>query len=206
MSRHQSSVENIVSCYPQTKCNSHQSPSNILVSDKIPQFFAVVLLIVPILQLPRSQRFYGSLMAGEYFCNLFSVCRILVDEVLYCILVALLFWIEDSIERVECDPLRDKCIDHVICILGLPKPTQTSFKVNIHLINIPSWTYDLTQPDAIKDVFLYIDELGFEFLGWDSTKKCPFIISKDTVRKIAFKETLSQEEQLHVKGLNEKRY
>jgi len=43
------------------------------------------------------------------------------------------------------------------------------------LLNLPSWIYDIKYPEE-RAIFLYIDEGGYLFLGWDWDKKRPFHI------------------------------
>ncbi len=66
--------------------------------------------------------------------------------------------------------------------------------VDINLINIPSWVDD-TSLDILKDIALYIDKDGFEFVGWDSERKKPFIFSKLTIEKMVYYEPLDKEEE-----------
>lgn len=55
------------------------------------------------------------------------------------------------------------------------------------LLNIPSWIRDSTRKREInlekvfRHVFLYINDEGSEFIGWDTRMKKPFLIPKDVI-------------------------
>lgn len=72
---------------------------------------------------------------------------------------------------------------------------------NIELINLPAWTYDSGQHDIIKDVILYIDDDGFEFLEWDSEAKRPFLLPKPMVEAISYPEALTEDELSYISEL-----
>lgn len=59
---------------------------------------------------------------------------------------------------------------------------QPRSSTKINLINIPSWVREASQ-DNEKDVALYIDDEGFEFLGWDSEENRPYLFTNSTLEK-----------------------
>jgi hypothetical protein len=56
---------------------------------------------------------------------------------------------------------------------------------NLTLVNIPSWVRDSKRQfeDVLRAVFLYIDQNGYEFFGWDwdARPPCPRHISKEDI-------------------------
>jgi len=72
------------------------------------------------------------------------------------------------------------------------------------LLNIPSWVND-TSEDVLKDIILYIDETGIEFLEWDSEEKEPFIFPMKTLLRKSYDIQMSDEEISHIKKLTEER-
>ncbi|MFQ6088369.1 MAG: hypothetical protein ACE5K0_05665 [Candidatus Methanofastidiosia archaeon] len=51
------------------------------------------------------------------------------------------------------------------------------------LINLPAWVEDKEHEDVFHSAFLYIDNGGFEFFGWDWKKKEPFFVPKESIIK-----------------------
>jgi hypothetical protein len=49
------------------------------------------------------------------------------------------------------------------------------------LLNLPSWIDD-PEVDAERAIFLYVDSLGYKFLGWDWSADRPFHIPDDLIR------------------------
>jgi UDP-2,3-diacylglucosamine pyrophosphatase LpxH len=74
--------------------------------------------------------------------------------------------------------------------------------VKINLLNIPSWVNDSSE-DVLKDIILYIDETGIEFLEWDSEEKEPFIFPMKTLLRKSYDIQMSDEEISHIKKLTE---
>lgn len=62
-------------------------------------------------------------------------------------------------------------------ILGKKAPT------NLSLVNIPSWVKDTKSryQNVLRAVFLYIDQNGYEYFGWDWKARCPRHISKEDI-------------------------
>ena len=81
---------------------------------------------------------------------------------------------------------------------------KSEFAPNIELINLPAWAHDAGQRDIIKDVFLYIDDDGFEFLEWDSEAKRPFLLPKPMVEAISYPEALTMDELSYISELSKK--
>jgi UDP-2,3-diacylglucosamine pyrophosphatase LpxH len=81
---------------------------------------------------------------------------------------------------------------------------ESEFAPNIELINLPAWAYDAEQRDIIKDVFLYIDDDGFEFVEWDSEAKRPFLIPKPMVEAVSYLEALTEDELSYISELSKK--
>lgn len=57
--------------------------------------------------------------------------------------------------------------------------------LDVRLLNIPAWVKDLRshkkREDVLRAAFLYIDEYGSEFIGWDWDKSMPFFIPKKVI-------------------------
>jgi len=81
---------------------------------------------------------------------------------------------------------------------------KSEFAPNIELINLPAWAHDAGQRDIIKDVFLYIDDDGFEFLEWDSEAKRPFLLPKPMVEAVSYPEALTKDELSYISELSKK--
>lgn len=54
------------------------------------------------------------------------------------------------------------------------------------LLNLPAWSKDLDEKEdrqqVLQAVFLYIDNEGYEFLGWDWISLKPFLIPKELIK------------------------
>ena len=54
------------------------------------------------------------------------------------------------------------------------------------LLNLPAWSKDLDEKEdrqqVLQAVFLYIDNEGYEFLGWDWVSLKPFLIPKELIK------------------------
>jgi UDP-2,3-diacylglucosamine pyrophosphatase LpxH len=53
------------------------------------------------------------------------------------------------------------------------------------LLNIPAWSKDLTleRQEVLQAVFLYIDNEGYKFFGWDWVSFKPFLIPKELIKQ-----------------------
>lgn len=69
-------------------------------------------------------------------------------------------------------------------------------KEDILLINIPAWVTDSAEKykRIFNEVFLYIDDEGFELFGWDNEKGEPYHIPRWAAEKIGDKEILEPQE------------
>ena len=69
--------------------------------------------------------------------------------------------------------------DEIRNILGV----ETSFRGR--LLNLPAWSKDLSEEreEVLQAVFLYIDEEGSWFFGWDWEKQTPFLIPKPLIKE-----------------------
>ncbi len=69
--------------------------------------------------------------------------------------------------------------DEIGNILGI----ETSFRGR--LLNLPAWSKDLSEEreEVLQAVFLYIDEEGSWFFGWDWEKQTPFLIPKPLIKE-----------------------
>ncbi len=75
-------------------------------------------------------------------------------------------------------------------------------EVKINLLNIPSWLNDSTEK-VPRDIILYIDDYGIEFLKWDAEEKHPFIFPISTILRMSYDIPLNKEEISNIQELTE---
>ena len=63
------------------------------------------------------------------------------------------------------------------------------------LLNIPSWVKDQAKEDVLLATFLYIDDEGAYYVGWDWNEEAPFLISDEAISDRVRGLTLSNEAQ-----------
>jgi len=71
------------------------------------------------------------------------------------------------------------------------------------LINLPAWVRDSSEKgkQVSQNVFLYIDENGFEFFGWDDEKREPYHIPDWAAEKIGDRKAFEKKEIESVRNL-----
>jgi len=81
--------------------------------------------------------------------------------------------------------------DEIKEILG----EETSFQGC--LLNLPAWSKDLSEEreEVLQALFLYIDEEGSWFLGWDWVGERPFLIPKQLVKERRDRKTVVKDEE-----------
>jgi len=70
------------------------------------------------------------------------------------------------------------------------------WKTELTLLNIPSWVKDQAKDDVLLATFLYIDDEGAYYVGWDWDKNSPFLISDEAISNRVKGVTLSEEAQV----------
>ncbi len=69
-------------------------------------------------------------------------------------------------------------------------------ETELTLLNIPSWVKDQAKDDVLLATFLYIDDEGAYYVGWDWNKNSPFLISDEAISNRVKGVTLSEEAQV----------
>jgi len=96
---------------------------------------------------------------------------------------------------------------HLLDILHHSKALRILRRVpkeeDILLVNLPAWVTDSAEErkDIFNEVFLYIDDKGFELFGWDHESEEPYHIPKWAVEKIGDKEKFKIKEFRAMKKL-----
>jgi len=72
---------------------------------------------------------------------------------------------------------------------------RDGWKPELTLLNIPSWVKDQAKEDVLLATFLYIDDEGAYYVGWDWNKEAPFLISDEAISDRVRGLTLSNEAQ-----------
>lgn len=70
------------------------------------------------------------------------------------------------------------------------------WETELTLLNIPSWVQDQAKDDVLLATFLYIDDEGAYYIGWDWNKNSPFLISDEAISNRVKGVTLSEEAQV----------
>jgi UDP-2,3-diacylglucosamine pyrophosphatase LpxH len=80
------------------------------------------------------------------------------------------------------------------------------WKPELTLLNIPSWVKDQDDEGVLLATFLYIDDEGAIYVGWDWNEKKPFLISDERISDRVYGVTLDEEarEALATMGWPEK--
>jgi hypothetical protein len=72
---------------------------------------------------------------------------------------------------------------------------RDGWKPELTLLNIPSWVKDQAKEGVLLATFLYIDDEGAYYIGWDWNKEAPFLISDEAISDRVSGLTLSNEAQ-----------